>query len=308
MENQVQSTPRLLDVIKEFLSNEASENNLSDHTIEKHGYQMQNLQWFLMSIGQLDIKVNEIKIRHMELFKHWIFKNTPTKSHNHVSRHLRLCRNACDMAVRMELMDYNNLSSMKLKRDKIKTVISCDALEISRFESYVPIRKSWQLILDAFLFQCYTGISFMDLWLFELKEDEIVLLNGDKMPVTWITCPTGRGKTKRLYWAEFIPEARDIYNKYEGLFPKIWNQTYNRIIRKIANELGMGKWLTTHVGRKTFATIMRKKGYSVPSIADMLGNTEEVARKHYIEMNKELIVLEMIRVKQLNQYNTRLAG
>lgn len=307
METQIEPK-KFLDMVREHLTNEAFENNLSKETIEKHGYQYANLEKYLLSIGLSEILIHEIRIRHMEGFKQWMYKNTPTRTHSHVARHLRMCRNACDLAVRSEYMDHNNLSSLKLKRDKDKEVVSCEVFELRKFEKIIPIRKTWQIILDAFLFQCYTGLSFMDLWLFELVDDVIILPNGEKYPITWVTCITGRGKTKKRYWAEFIPEARVIYDKYEGIFPKIWNQTYNRIIKRIAKDIGVNKIITTHIGRKTFATLMRGEGYSIPAIADMLGNTEDVARRNYIAQNKELIIKEIIRVKQLDQFNQRIAS
>jgi len=57
--------------------------------------------------------------------------------------------------------------------------------------------------------------------------------------------------------------------------------------------------LTTHIGRKTFATLKHDKGYSAPAIASMLGNTEAVARKHYIGQSKQLIITEIQRLQSI---------
>lgn len=310
MENQSESTKKLLNIVREHLDNEAAENNLSEDTITKHGYQYSNLERFLLSIDEENILVNQVKVRHMEAFKNWIFKYTVTKSHGHVARHLRMCREALHYAVRMEWLENNCLTSMKLKRDKEKEVLSCDVFELRKFERFETNKKLWGIIVDLFLFQCYTGLSFMDLWMFELVDDDIILPSGERINITWVTCKTGRGKTQKRYWAEFIPEAKVIYERYENGFPKVWLQSYNRIIKKIAKDLGIKNWwlITTHIGRKTFATFMRNKGYSIPAIADMLGNTEEVARRNYIEQNKELIVSEIIRVNQWNQYKPNIAS
>lgn len=95
-----------------------------------------------------------------------------------------------------------------------------------------------------------------------------------------------------------IPEARDILNKYSGELPVIANQTCNEIIKKVAIETGIKKHITTHTGRKTFANYMKSQGYSTPAIAEMLGNTDEVTRKHYLEQSKDCVIVEISRVNR----------
>ena len=67
----------------------------------------------------------------------------------------------------------------------------------------------------------------------------------------------------------------------------------------MALDIGIKKCITTHIGRKTFATLKRHEGYSIPAISDMIGNTEEVTRKHYVSPGKELIINEMVRLKKV---------
>lgn len=160
--------------------------------------------------------------------------------------------------------------------------------EITKFETFHhKDRPQWDVIRDLFLFQCFTGLSYMDLWMFSIVEDRGII---------WVTCEMGRGKTQKVYWAEYILKAKLILDKYHGLLPHVSNQTYNRSIKKIAKHIGIKKTITTHTGRKTFATLKRHEGYSIPAISGMLGNTEEVTRKHYVSPGKELIMTEMKRV------------
>jgi integrase len=41
-------------------------------------------------------------------------------------------------------------------------------------------------------------------------------------------------------------------------------------------------WVTSHVFRKTVATVLDEAGLSSGAVADQLGNTRAVAEKHYI--------------------------
>lgn len=289
---------QFLEILREHMTIEARENNLKQNTVQKHEYQFNNIAAWLQSCGMEKITIAELRPRHMDELKEWLFKHTPTKKQAHVNRHIRLCREAVNLAVRRDYLPYNCLMSVKLKTDKIKEVVSLNDLEIHRFTNTaqgLPFRK---LVVNLFLFQCYTGLSFMDLWRFELFEDKITVSGTRNIFVTWVTCATGRGKTGRKYWAELIPEAREILEQYPQGFPEVHVQSYNRALQKIARSMGIQKHLTTHIARKTFATLMRARGFSIPAIADMLGNTEAVARKHYIEQGKEAVTNELVRVNK----------
>lgn len=59
------------------------------------------------------------------------------------------------------------------------------------------------------------------------------------------------------------------------------SNTINRL-REALNESGFA-WVTSHVWRKTVATLLDKAGLNVSEIADQLGNTRAVTEKHYIK-------------------------
>lgn len=278
-----------MQILREHLDIEARENNLKPNTRQKHEFQFNNIARFLHANGLQIAPPADIRPRHMDELKEWLFKNTPTRTHTHIARHLRLCREAMNLAVRREILPYNCLLSMKLKKDKEKTVVSLSTYEVQRFEQYKPKYEFAALCRDLFLFQCYTGLSYCDLWRFVLQNDKI-----GKKKIVWITAE--RGKTGKPFWAIFSKEAEKIWKYYGSEFPEIRVQSYNRTLRKIAKSLGLKKHLTTHVARKTFATDMRNKGYSIPAISAMLGNTEVVARKYYIEQTRELVKIEFLRV------------
>jgi integrase len=284
-----QSKP-FLEVVREHMCKDAIENNLSDKTKEKHEFMYNNLSKFLQETA-LVLDAHEVKIKHMEAFKIWLMTNTKARSPEHISRHLRLCRNALDHAVNQEYIEANKLVAIKLKKGPEKEVVSLDLNEVERLKAFEPDLLHEAVTRDLFLFQCYTGLSFMDLWLFQVKDESV----KNHKKITFITCEKGRGKNKKEYWTELMPEARLILKSYKGKFPRLHNQSYNRTLRHIAMMCGISKHITTHIGRKTFATLKRAKGYSIPAIADMLGNTEKVARKHYVNRTKELVIAEILK-------------
>jgi site-specific recombinase XerD len=287
---------RFIELANDFLIYDEKENTYSERTKEKKHYQFDHLCYFLYSQGLQDLRPDEIKIRHMMLYKEWLRDNTTAKTHEHISRHIRMCSNVIDYGVAMDYAEHNCLLSMKLKKDPVKEIISLDGHEIELYENYKAIRPLWQIAIDLYLFMVYTGISYMDLWLFRITKEKI-FYNGRIVNLTLITSFSGRGKNGRLYWAEFIPRAQGIWEKYNRLFPQIHVQTFNHIIKAVAKELEISKKLSTHTGRKTFANIKDDEGYSPAYITKMMGNNEQTLLKHYLKKNKKSLLLEIVKKK-----------
>ena len=84
-----------------------------------------------------------------------------------------------------------------------------------------------------------------------------------------------------------------ILEKYEGRLPLIANQSYNRYLKEIALQLGIKKRLTTHVGRKTHATILDDSGMTDTGIARQLRNTRRVCESRYMAKSPLRIELEV---------------
>lgn len=280
----------------EYMVYDAKENVYSPGTKEKKTYLFNNLVYFFYTSGFQNLCADEIKIRQMMLYKEWLRDHTTTKTHEHISRHIRLCSGAMDYAVSMDYAEYNPLLSMTLKKDPPKEIISLDPHEIILFEEYRTDRPLWRMAIDFYLFLIYTGISYMDLWLFNIAKEK-VFYNNKIIRLELVTCYSGRGKNGRLYWAEFIPKARGIWEKYNCIFPYIHNQTFNNIIYSVAGELGIDKNLTTHTGRKTFANIKDDDGFAPGWICKMMGNTEKTLLKHYLKKNKKSLLLEIVKRK-----------
>ncbi|MBX3165083.1 MAG: integrase catalytic domain-containing protein [Bacteroidetes bacterium] len=292
-------TKQFLELLREHISISARENNLKIITIEKREYMLNNITAYLQNCGMHNATPEQIRPRHMDELKEWIYKNTPTRTRAHINRHIRLCSGAIDLAVRRDMLPYNCLTSIRLKRDADKQIIALNETEVQKFVNFrcekIPFRN---VVRDLFLFQCYTGLSYCDLWRFEIMRDN---------SITWITCAQGRGKTGRVYWSELTAEAAEILKCNNGEFPLVIMQSYNRTLQKIARSLGIKKHLTTHIARKTFASYMRRRGFSIPAIADMLGNTESVARKHYVEQTRELVAREILRLNELGNPMLKIA-
>lgn len=274
-----------LELLREFIDKSAIENCLVEATIKKAEGYYNNISIFLHTQKMHDCKIEDFKIKTAEGLKYWLHKNLPTCSVSHASRHLELCKRALKYAVVMEYIEHSSIEVIETKRDRPKEVVYLTQKEIDKMIAASFRSDIYNIVTDLYLFQCFTGLSYGDLWSYQI-------INEDGF--TWIT--SRRSKTDKTYCSEYCSFAKVINDKYNGILPRIANQTYNRIIKEVAALLNIDKHLTTHTARKTFATIKNNEGYSHEAIADMMGNTPEVARKHYINVTRERLKTEIIRL------------
>ncbi|SKB55363.1 Site-specific recombinase XerD [Salegentibacter holothuriorum] len=152
------------------------------------------------------------------------------------------------------------------------------------------------MVRDAFVFCCYTGLAFADVE--KLSEDDIITdINGKK----WIK--TKRQKTKSLSSIPILDVPQVILDKYKDhprvksgkeVIPILSNQKYNSYLKEIANACGIKKNLTTHLARHTFATtVTLSKGVPIESVSKMLGHRSLKTTQIYAKVLDEKVERDM---------------
>jgi integrase/recombinase XerD len=274
-----------LDVFREFLDKLAVENDLNPDTLKKHQGIYNNVSLFLLSKNHASCNLQAIKPALMEDLRLWLHTNLITCTHSHSSRHLEMCKRVLRYSVLMGYTEHSPIEPLKTKRDQTKEVIHLEEHELNKMIRRAFASDMYNIVADLYLFQCFTGLSYGDLWSWEIIQDGRFKFITSK-----------RKKTGKGYCSEYTPQAEVILRRYNGQLPKITNQQYNRVLKEIAVLLNIKKNLTTHTARKTFATVKNNEGFTLETIADMMGNTPDVARKHYIKGSRERLKLEIARL------------
>lgn len=135
-----------------------------------------------------------------------------------------------------------------------------------------------QRVLDLFLISCGTSLAYSDLMSFkptDLKNE------GDCYYIS-----KQRVKTGKTFTAVVLPFALPIIFHYKEL-PKISNQKYNKYLKEIDPTF------TTHMGRRTYASILANKNVSPDVIASALGDTTQIAMKYYAKILPQTIVKQL---------------
>lgn len=279
------STRPFIKVLKEYFTSISP--GKADGTLEKYEIYYRSIEKFFKSRYSEYIQLHEIKVRHMEEMRAFLHAEKKITAET-ASRRIEHCQAAYDYAVLLDYIKYNPIDAIKSRRDKVPEPVSLEIDEIKKIMNHKFSSDKRNLVIDLFLFQCFTGLSYMDLWTFDIEKDHMVE-NGIRHDVFFVTSKLGRGKNNKPYAAEFNKYARDIYNKYAGNFPRITNQGYNKILKKIAFTLNIDKDLSTHNARKTYSTLRYNQGMSLEALSDELGNTPDILRKHYITNSRERI-------------------
>jgi len=207
------------------------------------------------------------------------------------SRHVEFYARAIKHAVKNGSVPANKLQGYEMERDKPKPLVYLTSAELALFEKH---RFSYRLLTevqDLFVYQRYTGVEYCNIWF----DFEVRLINGVKMILGQ------RGKNKQPFYLPYSPQAEKLLKKYGGKMPRHCNSTYNKLLKVIAEILGIKKTITTHTARKTFAMQMKAAGYSLPAIQDMLGHESiRTTEAYYLTGSYDRIVQETVQLKNTN--------
>jgi site-specific recombinase XerD len=131
-------------------------------------------------------------------------------------------------------------------------------------------------VRDVFVFCCYTGFAYADV--FKFNQNAVMIgLDGNY----WLS--TNRQKTGTKEKVPLLPIALEIIERYKNhpycvkqdkLLPVNSNQRYNSYLKELADACNINKHLTTHIARHTFATtVTLANGVPIETVSAMLGHT-----------------------------------
>ena len=141
-------------------------------------------------------------------------------------------------------------------------------------------------VRDLFLFQCFTGLAYVDLA--ELKPEDY-----QKNDLGQVYIRKKRSKTGVTFTTVLFEDAIKIAEKYNYELPVLSNQKYNTYLKEIQDICDIKKPLHTHIGRHTCATYLLNKGLSIDIVAKVLGHSNTKQTKHYARLLDETVFEEI---------------
>lgn len=222
-------------------------------------------------------------------------KGNIAMSNNGVMKHLeRFCK-MVNLALKLEWLEKDPFRAYQLKFDKVeREYLTKDELQDIEAKDFKIARL--QVIKDLFIFSCYTGLAYIDV--FNLTPSRIVEVSKGEF---WIK--TTRQKTNTPVTVPLLPKALAVIEKYkdnpaslaEGkALPVVSNQKLNGYLKEIADICGITKPLTFHIARHTFATtVTLTNGVPIESISKMLGHTKLSTTQIYAKVVESKLGADM---------------
>ncbi|MEH2875114.1 site-specific integrase, partial [Segatella copri] len=163
----------------------------------------------------------------------------------------------------------------------------------------IPItRKKMNMVRDLFLFCCFTGLAFIDLY--NLKEENIKTFFDDG---EWIIIH--RQKTGTEADIKLLDYPKQIMEKYRGLcedgrvFPVPNYKSCMDSLKRLGKKCGITKPLSWHMSRHSFATsVCLSNGVPIETVSSMLGHKDIKTTQVYAKITKEKLSKDVEKLSQ----------
>jgi site-specific recombinase XerD len=246
-----------------------------------------------------DKQLKEIKLAFAGDFEHFLV--TREKGCNNTAmKYIRILKRVLKFAVEQGWLETNPVWRFKC------TYIEPFRERLTMEEVMTLYHKEFYLerlaeVRDVFLFSCYTGFAYQDVY--NLTLDNIVIgIDGEK----WIAID--RKKTGSPEKVPLLPIALEIVEKYKNhfrsrsknrLLPVYTNQCYNGYLKEIAQLCGIKKYLITHMARHTFATtILLEQDVPIETVSHLLGHRSIRTTQIYAKVSQKKVSQNMKVLKE----------
>jgi len=192
------------------------------------------------------------------------------------------------------LLHKNPYKGIHINRDPTADALN-KFLTVEEFERIrdIPLPSGFlRHARDLFVFQTYTGLSYIDLQAF----DPNMIREVKGKPIY-----TGRrGKTNQQFTFLMMQPALEVLRRYDMHLPMMSNQKYNNYIKMVAVMAGINKPVSSHWARHTCATMLLNNGVGMEIVSKVLGHSStKITREVYAKLLDETVADAMANVEGL---------
>ncbi len=287
LDDLIVRSPETINFLEFYKKELTSNNTIGPRTRKSHETTLKRLKEFKPTIF-----LHNLDYEFVQQFEYFLraknFKvNTVHGYHKNLKAYLNL-------AINKGLIDINKNPYLRFKvKLEESEKVSLSRQELMDLENlkFNDLTKDLEFARDIFLFSCYTGIRFADVFdltklnLVESKEGEMTLEFRMIKSNRHISLPMHllfNGKPKRMV-EKYISEYSDF------LFPPKTNQHINRQLKLIAILAGINKKLTYYVARHTFGTNLADILADPYLIKELMGHAKISTSMIYIHSSQERI-------------------
>jgi site-specific recombinase XerD len=247
-----------------------------------------------------DMELPSIRLRFISEFEHFLLTVQKIQS-NTAHKYIKNVKAIMNLAVGLDWIPSNPFNLFKCSY----TAPERDILnheELYTLQHKVIENERLAEVRDVFVFCCYTGFAYSDIYQFE--KDAVMRGLDNEL---WLS--TNRQKTGTKESVPLLPVAIEIIEKYQDhkycvkynkLLPVNSNQKYNAYLSEIATICNIKKHLTSHIARHTFATtVTLANGVPIETVSSMLGHTSIRTTQIYAKVVEKKVSedMQLLRAK-----------
>jgi site-specific recombinase XerD len=203
---------------------------------------------------------------------------------NTVQTNMKLLKSVCNKAAELGYLDESQYKKYKIPKYDQKLIEYLTEEEIKSVHEFIDQIEypSYRLAGQYFLLSCYTGYRISDATKFDyakmVSNGMIVLRTRKNKTIVSIPIHSRLGKV-----LEFVKD-----NPLELSERKV-----REYVKEICKLKGIKKNVKFHTSRHSFAMLLMKNGFSMDEVAELLGDTLNVARIyakiHNESLNKKIL-------------------
>lgn len=270
-------------LIKDFILSQEKllKGKLSNSTIKQFGVIRRKIEEFEPNATFRSVSIDWLQRFESSIRDKGIANNT-------VNTNIKKLKALFSRAVELGLMD-------KAQYEKFKTPTYIQNIPVYLVESEID---SFAKIVEScaegpvkragyyFLLGCYTGLRISDLSAFvyseRMKEGAMILRAK---------------KNKNIVSLPLYPKLKKVLEYCKKHTLSMFEQDMRDHVKTIAKLAGIKQDVKVHSARHSFAMLMLEKGLTIDEVAELLGDSKDVARVYARIMNKQLHrrVLEVMK-------------
>ncbi|SHH67835.1 Site-specific recombinase XerD [Flavobacterium johnsoniae] len=269
-------------------------------THERFEISKKHLKEFLLF--KFNLEDMEFRDLNYEFIKDYEFylKTVKSCNNNTALKYITNFRKIVRRAIDKEIIKEDPFKKFTGKKTKTKKK-PLTAVELHKIENHIFSTPRLTVIRDVFIFQCYTGLAYIDA--FQLKKEDIKIgIDGEY----WIM--SDRQKTESETNIPLLPKALEIIKKYKdhplcisrgSVLPVKSNQKMNAYLKEITDLCGLNIILNTHKARRTFgSTVTLNNDVPIHVVKEMLGHSSVKQTEEYAITEQQTISRKMIELRE----------
>ncbi len=266
----------IIELIREF-SNECYKIYSNLTKFETQSRYINIIESALKELHKTTISISQCDNYFLDQLAHFLVKNKGYKV-SYVKKVISFLKSALKYAFNRRYVDRIYSNEYKVPFTTKSEFIYLNEMEVNKIEKHI-FDEHLQKCADAFLVQCYTGLAYVDLTRLHSGH-----LSQDSSGLVWIDITRQKVDTADCL-IPVLPQVWRILKKYKFDIPLISIQKYNTALKKIAKEIGINKNVTSHVGRKTYGTLLLNKDVPIETVSSLLGHSNiRITQKHYAKV------------------------